>query len=109
MIDRTTEITSICVVTDPDDNGQSWLLRLLDIEGTRLVPVYINESESRTFDNRDKLYYNDNTMPPGYVGVWHWSATPRLNDYEKDYFHHRVEHHCYTGNGSENCYYRCTR
>ena len=85
MIDRTTEITSICVVTDPDDNGQSWLLRLLDIEGTRLVPVYINESESRTFDNRDKLYYNDNTMPPGYVGVWHWSATPRLNDYEKDY------------------------
>ena len=69
MIDRTTEITSICVVSDPDDSGQSWLLRLLDIEGTRLVPVYINESESRTFDNRDKLYYNDNTMLPDYVGV----------------------------------------
>ena len=85
MIDRTTEITSICVVSDPDDNGQRWLLRLLDIEGTRIVPVYINESVSRTFDNRDKLYYNDNSIPSGYVGVWHWSATPRLNDYEKDY------------------------
>lgn len=85
MINRTTEITSICVVTDPDDNGQSWLLRLLDIEGTRITPVYINESESRTFDNRDKLYYNDGSKPAGYVGVWHWSATPRLNDYEKDY------------------------
>ena len=85
MIDRTTEISSICVVTDPDDKGQSWLLRLLDIEGSRIVPVYINESVSRTFDNRDKLYYNDNSKPSGYVGVWHWSAIPRLNDYEKDY------------------------
>ena len=85
MIDRSTELTSICVVTDTDDNGQKWLLRLLDIEGARIVPVYINESKLRTFDNRDKLYYNDGSLPSGYVGVWHWSATPRLNDYEKDF------------------------
>ena len=85
MIDRSTELTSICVVTDTDDNGQKWLLRLLDIEGARIVPVYINESKLRTFDNRYKLYYNDGSLPSGYVGVWHWSATPRLNDYEKDF------------------------
>ncbi len=78
------ERTSICKVIQ-DYNGQKWLSRLADIEKDKVVRFVFDEDEPWYFDNRNRLHFKDGPDEIGQIGVWHWTATPRDTDYEKDF------------------------
>ena len=77
---------SLCEVTEYDNWGQKFLLRLADIDRQgRIEPFEPDMNFPLEFDNRNKLYYIDGTSEPGVVAVWNWSAVPKANDPTKDY------------------------
>lgn len=78
------ERTSICEIGE-DNNGQQWLYRLADIENNRVVRFRFNPDAPWYFDNRNRLYLQDGPSNNGFIGVWHWQASQRENDYEKDF------------------------
>lgn len=77
---------SLCEVTEYDNWGQKFLLRLADIDRQgRIEPFEPDMNLPLEFNNRNKLYYLDGTSEPGVVAVWNWSAVPKANDPAKDY------------------------
>lgn len=87
MADSFIERISLCRVLktkDKDDKDKLWLIRKADIEDGILKefrPVKGNKS----FDKRDRLFWNDGPDINGTFGIWRWSAVPNQSDYTKDY------------------------
>ena len=84
MIHDTVEFTSLCAVWRDSDN-KPWLSRLADLKDGQLVFPNIDEDVPKSFDNRDRLYWNNGLDQEGTIGVWHWTAIPRDTDPTKDY------------------------
>lgn len=86
--------TSLCEVTEPDNNGNKYLFRLADIDRQGRLDVFYPDTEkSLDFDNRNKLYYADGKSSPGKVAIWDWSAVPNTNDASRDYLKRHYNRH----------------
>lgn len=82
IIDRQSVFT---VRKSNKDEGDYILLRRADIIDDRLIVPFINENESKYFENRTYIYRNNGPDTDGYIGVWKWSALHNKYDYEKDH------------------------
>lgn len=77
---------SVCSVTAPDYNGKIWLRRLGDIdEKGRMLPFDFDPEQSKVFDNRNRIFWNDGPDVEGTIGIWDWSAIPNITSPGTDY------------------------
>lgn len=77
---------SVCSVTAPDYNGKIWLKRLGDIdEKGRMIPFDFDPEQSKVFDNRNRIFWNDGPDIEGAIGIWDWSAIPNITSPGTDY------------------------
>jgi hypothetical protein len=77
---------SVCSITAPDYNGKIWLKRLGDIdENGRMIPFNFDPEQSKVFDNRNRIFWNDGPDVEGTIGIWDWSAIPNLTSPGTDY------------------------
>lgn len=84
-MDSAFDYFSICAVSPTDANGQSWLIRLADINKDIINPFIANNDVPHYFENRDRLFQRDGPENVGFIGVWGWTATPRDTDPHKDF------------------------
>lgn len=76
---------SLCGIVS-DYNGQKRLIRYADLNSNGQYSIFIkNERIPPYFENRDKIFYKDESFNEGYYGIWSWSATPNASDPSKDY------------------------
>lgn len=77
---------SVCSVTAPDHNGKIWLRRLGDIDDKgRMISFDFDPDQSKVFDNRNRIFWNDGPEVEGSIGIWDWSAIPNITSPGTDY------------------------
>lgn len=79
------EYTSICQVYSDYYSGQTWLIRLADIQSGRISRFTRIDDVPYYFGNRERLFWRDGPRDDGYIGIWRWSAVPNKADPNTDY------------------------
>lgn len=80
IMDNRVSFISLCCVRE-----DHMLERLADIQENKLCEPFKSERKDEYFENRDVLFQNDNSLIPGTIGVWEWTARLRDKDPQKDY------------------------
>ena len=80
------EHLSVGMISSPNYEGKRWVYRLADINSsTNIVSFEKDNSQPYTFSNRDRLYFKEEELPDGFLGIWGWTATPNINNPSTDY------------------------
>lgn len=80
------DFISLCEVLAPDYKGIEMIERYADLtESGEFEVFYCDESESRQYANRNKLYLNDGPRDIGTMGIWMWKATQNIKNRDKDF------------------------
>ena len=84
------DFISLCEVLPPDYKGVKLIERYADLtQYGEFEEFYCDESKPTTFENRDKLYFNEGPSEIGTMGVWMWRAVSNKTNPNKDYIYSR--------------------
>lgn len=79
------QYTSVCKVFWDYGKSQFRLLRLADIKNGEISLFIKDEQKPPYFENRDKLFFKNESEKEGYIGVWNWNAGPSKTNPSVDY------------------------